>query len=186
VRKLATASLLAALFACQDAQPKLKAREEACTKDRDCLYGLECVAATSAPAAGDGGIAGADGGSADGGAMAARAGRTCQFKSFGDCEGDGMEPGSDGQPQCLNSYKCRDGHCTVQCAGHKDCKEGEVCKVGLCHKGGNATAQCYDNRDCPYPQTCYYGQCVTRTQSMRCMTDLDCGVGYRCINSVCQ
>ena len=45
---------------------------------------------------------------------------------------------------------------------------------------------CYDNRDCPYPETCYYGQCVTRTQNQRCNSDLDCGPGYRCINSVCQ
>ena len=52
--------------------------------------------------------------------------------------------GPDGQPQCLHSYKCRDGHCTVQCAGHKDCKGGEVCKVGICQKGG-AVASCYEN-----------------------------------------
>jgi hypothetical protein len=166
------AAALSALLACQDAQPKLKARDEACSKNRDCVYGLECVDA--APPA------------ADGGTAAVKAGKTCQFKSFGDCEGEGTELGPDGQPQCLNSYKCREGRCTVQCAGHKDCKEGEVCKVGLCHKGGSASAQCYDNRDCPYPQTCYYGQCVTRSQSMRCATDLDCGVAYRCINGVCQ
>jgi hypothetical protein len=74
----------------------------------------------------------------------------------------------------------------VQCAGHKDCKEDEVCKIGLCQKGKNANARCYDNRDCPYPDVCYYGQCVTRTQHQRCNTDLDCAVGSRCINSVCQ
>jgi hypothetical protein len=158
------------LAACQDTQPKLKTRDEGCSKNRDCLYGLDCVDAAAAPAT-DAGV---------------RVGRTCQYHSFGECEGDGTSPALDGQPQCLNSYKCRDGHCTVQCAGHKDCKEGEVCKVGLCQKGGSANATCYDNRDCPYPETCYYGQCVTRTQNQRCNSDLDCGPGYRCINSVCQ
>jgi hypothetical protein len=159
------------LAACQDNQPKLKTREDACAKNKDCLYGLDCVDQAAAPALADGGVA---------------TGKTCQFHSFGDCEGDGSQPAPDGQPQCLNSYKCRDGHCTVQCAGHKDCKEGEVCKVGLCQKGGSANSTCYDNRDCPYPETCYYGQCVTRTQNQRCNSDLDCGPGYRCINAVCQ
>lgn len=161
--------LLALLFACQDSQPKLQARDDKCAKNRDCLYGLDC---SDAPAPADGGVA--------------PAGKTCQFHSFGDCEGDGSQPAPDGQPQCLNSYKCREGRCTVQCAGHKDCKPDEACKVGLCQKGGNANAQCYDNRDCPYPESCYYGQCVTRTQNQRCNSDLDCGPGYRCINAVCQ
>ncbi len=160
----------AAVFACQDAQPKLKARDEACAKNRDCLYGLDCV---DTPAPMDGGVA-------------AKTGKTCQFHSFADCEGDGTQPAPDGQPQCLNSYKCRDGHCTVQCASHKDCKPDEVCKVGTCVKGGNAKAQCFDNRDCPYPESCSYGQCVTRTLSQRCNSDLDCPHGNICINSVCQ
>ena len=168
------AALLAALCACQDPQPKLKAREEACAKNRDCSYGLDCVDAVAPLAA-----SGADGG-------VARPGKTCQFHSFADCEGDGSQDATDGRPQCLNSYKCREGHCTVQCAGHKDCKEGEVCKVGLCTKGGNASAQCFDNRDCPYPDSCYYGQCIVRTQNQRCNSDLDCGPGYRCMNAVCQ
>jgi len=148
-------------FACSDAQPKLKLRDDACTKQRDCAYGLDC----------------ADDGKGK---------KTCQFHSFGDCEGDGTQPGPDGQPQCLNSYKCRDNHCTVQCAGHKDCKEGEICRVGLCQKGGNASTQCYDNRDCPYPESCYYGQCVTHAANQRCVSDLDCGPALRCINAVGQ
>ena len=147
------------LAACADAEPKLKQRDQACVKNRDCTYGLDCVDAAGK--------------------------KTCQYHSFGDCEGDGTQPAPDGQPQCLPGTKCRDGHCTVQCAGHKDCKEGEVCKVGLCQKGQNANAQCYDNRDCPYPQTCAYGQCVTRTPE-RCVSDLDCPSGSRCINAVCQ
>lgn len=157
-------ALCALLFAaaCSDAQPKLKMRDDVCTKQRDCAYGLDCVD------------------------IASLGKKTCQFHSFGDCEGDGSQPAPDGQPQCLNSYKCRDGHCTVQCAGHKDCKEGEICRVGLCQKGGNANAQCYDNRDCPYPETCAYGQCVTRAANQRCVSDLDCGPGFRCINAVCQ
>jgi hypothetical protein len=168
--RLALCAVLFALVACQDSQPKLKARDEACAKNRDCLYGLDCL---DAPVPSDGGVL-------------AKPGKTCQFHSFADCDGDGSQVGSDGRPQCLNTYKCRDGHCTVQCAGHADCKEGEVCKVGLCQKGGNARAQCFDNRDCPYPESCYYGQCVTRTPNQRCNSDLDCGPGYRCINAVCQ
>lgn len=159
--------LLAA--ACEQSELKKKSRDELCKKNIDCAYGLECV----------------EGGKlADGGVLAS--GKTCQWHSFGDCEGDGSQPGSDGQPQCLNTYKCRDGHCTVQCAGHQDCKENEVCKVGICTAGANARATCYDSRDCPYPETCYYGQCVTRTPSMRCVSDLDCDHGFRCINGVCQ
>lgn len=163
------AAALAALFACQEGQPKLKPRDEACTRNRDCSYGLDCA---DTPAFPDGGVV--------------KTGKTCQFHSFGDCEGDGSQPAPDGQPQCLNSYKCREGHCTVQCAGHRDCKEGEICRIGLCQKGKNANASCYDNRDCVYPETCYYGQCVIHTQDQRCVSDLDCGIGFRCINAVCQ
>jgi hypothetical protein len=177
VRCAPALALLGALLACQD-ELKLQKREEPCTKNRDCLYGLDCA---DAPLLADGGVAIAI---TDGGV--ARTVKTCQFHSFGDCEGDGSQPAPDGQPQCLNSYKCRDGHCTVQCTAHKDCKEDEICKIGLCQKGKNANARCYDNRDCPYPETCYYGQCVTRTQNQRCYSDLDCGVSTRCINSVCQ
>ncbi|HEY4771147.1 MAG TPA: hypothetical protein VIH51_11000 [Myxococcales bacterium] len=158
-----------ALAACQgQGELKKKMRDDACTKNLDCAYGLECVPAAAV----------------DGGPVAG-AGRTCQFHSFGDCEGDGTQPGPDGQPQCLHSYKCRDGHCTVQCAGHKDCKGGEVCKVGICQKGG-AVASCYENRDCIYPETCYYGQCVAPPPTTRCSSDLDCAVGNRCINGLCQ
>lgn len=176
MRVVFCAAALAALCACNDSQIKLKAREEACAKNRDCAYGLDCVEAAGSaatPASADAGVP-------------AKAGKTCQFHSFADCEGDGSQDATDGQPQCLNGYKCREGHCTVQCAGHKDCKEGEVCKVGLCQKGGNANAQCFDNRDCPYPDSCYYGQCVSRAPNQRCNSDLDCGPGYRCMNAVCQ
>ncbi len=167
MRILLCAVLLAG--ACSDAQPKLKQRDEACTKNRDCTYGLDCV---DTPRYSDGGVV--------------ATGKTCQFHSFGDCEGDGSQPAPDGQPQCLNSYKCRDGHCTVQCAGHGDCREDEICRIGLCQKGKSANARCYDNRDCPYPETCYYGQCVTRSAAERCVSDLDCPPATRCINAVCQ
>src|SRR5581483_9210645 len=53
---------------------------DACKRNLDCAYGLECVE----------GFALADGGVASG--------RTCQFHSFGDCEGDGMQPGPDTAP----------------------------------------------------------------------------------------
>jgi len=166
-RRVVVPVLLLLLGACQSqAELKKKMRDDACTKNLDCAYGLECVAGAAL---------------ADGGTSSAR---TCQFHSFGDCEGDGSQPGPDGQPQCLHSYKCRDGHCTVQCAGHKDCKQGEVCKVGLCQRGG-AVASCYDTRDCIYPERCYYGQCVASPPPTRCTSDLDCPAGGRCTNGTC-
>ena len=157
---------LLALAACVDRNNK-KLRDDVCKKNIDCAFGLECL---------EGGT------QADGGLTT---GKTCQFHSFGDCEGDGTQPGLDGQPQCLRSYKCRDSHCTVQCAGHKDCKENEVCRVGQCQKGGNSKSTCYETRDCAYPQVCQYGQCVLNVAS-RCTTDLDCPSGSRCVNAVCQ
>ena len=86
---------------------------------------------------------------------------------------------------CLSGQKCRDGHCTVECTGPAECKEGQICRIGVCVKGGRNLSQCYDNRDCVWPETCYYGQCVTRTDAFRCNSDLDCGVGYRCVNGRC-
>jgi hypothetical protein len=108
--------------------------------------------------------------------------KTCQFIHFSDCEGDTNPSGTS---TCLSGQKCRDGHCTVQCTGNGECKKDEVCKIGVCVKGGKDLRQCLDNRDCPWPETCYYGQCVTRTDAFRCVSDLDCGVGYRCINGRC-
>ena len=158
-----------ALAACEgQGELKKKLRDEACKKNLDCAYGLECVAGAAL---------------ADGGVESAK---TCQFHSFGDCQGDGTQPGPDGQPQCLHSYRCRNGHCTVQCAGHKDCKEGENCKIGVCQKGGSAVASCYDNRDCVWPEACYYGQCVTQPPPTRCTSDLDCPSDSHCIKGVCQ
>ena len=109
--------------------------------------------------------------------------RTCQFIVFGDCEGDGQNP--NGQPQCLSGHRCRDGRCTVQCAGASDCKEGELCRIGVCQSGGQASRLCYENRDCTWPETCFSGQCVTRTEAFRCVSDLDCGLGFRCLNGRC-
>jgi hypothetical protein len=171
VRRALFALLL--LAACQSqSELKKKLRDEACTRNFDCAYGLECVGPGGAVAATDGGPPTGP--------------QTCQFHSFGECEGDGTQAGPDGQPQCLNTYRCRDGHCTVQCAGHKDCMQGEVCKVGICQRGGSAVASCYENRDCIWPETCYYGQCVTRAPSTRCSSDLDCPANNRCVNGVCQ
>ena len=159
--------LLLLLAACSQSELKKKMRDEGCARNFDCAYGLECL------------VAAADGG-------AATANRTCQFHSFGDCEGDGTQPGPDGQPQCLSTYKCRDGHCTVQCANHSDCRRGEVCKVGLCQRGGSTVASCYDNRDCAYPETCFYGQCVTQAPATHCSHDTDCPPALSCKNGICQ
>lgn len=151
---------------------------EKCGRNLDCLYGLECVEGGGQP---DGGVAG----------------KSCQYKSFADCEGESSngsgldggatDPGTiSGQQQCLSGQRCRNGHCTVQCAAKGDCREGEACKIGVCQRGSGRNAQCYDNRDCPWPETCFYGQCATRQETQRCQTDLDCGVGFRCINGRCQ
>jgi hypothetical protein len=109
--------------------------------------------------------------------------RTCQFIVFSDCEGEGRNP--NGQPQCLSGHRCRDGHCTVECAGTSDCKEGETCRIGACQNGGQASRLCYDNRDCTWPEICFSGQCATRTDAFRCVSDLDCGLGFRCLSGRC-
>ena len=129
--------------------------DERCEKPRDCNFGLEC-----------------------------RAG-TCQFITYGDCEGDALSPVS-GMPQCLSGQRCRDGRCTVQCASPRDCKGDETCRIGVCQRNGKELRQCVDNRDCPWPDTCYYGQCVTRSEAYRCSTDLDCALGTRCLNNRCM
>jgi hypothetical protein len=155
-----------------------KALKESCARNLDCAYGLECVDASGTP------VASAE----DAGKNVAR---TCQWKSFGDCDvpesADGGAPAAQGTQPCLAGYKCREGKCTVMCAGDKDCRQGETCKIGLCQRqSGGQRAQCFDNRDCPWPEVCYYGQCVTTSQMTRCQSDLDCQVGTRCINGSCQ
>ena len=120
-------------------------------------------------------------------------GRTCQWKSFGDCDQSDSADGGTvpaaaaaGAQQCLPGYRCRDGKCTVMCAANGDCREGETCRVGICQRSGTNLTQCFDNRDCPWPETCYYGQCVSQPQGLRCQSDLDCQAGFRCINGICH
>jgi hypothetical protein len=184
VRRLAVACAVALSlgmsFGCADqARVNKQNLNEKCGRNLDCLYGLECVESGSAQS--------------DGGA----AGKSCQYQSFADCEGDsanssGLDGGTadpatiSGQQQCLSGQRCRNGHCTVQCAAKGDCKDNEICKIGICQRSSGKNAQCYDNRDCPWPETCFYGQCATRQETQRCHTDLDCGVGFRCINGRCQ
>src|SRR5437763_1621609 len=124
-----------------------KALKDACTRNLDCAYGLECVDASGTP------VASAE----DAGKNVAR---TCQWKSFGDCDvpesadggpsGGTAAAGAPGGQQCLAGYKCREGKCTVMCAGDKDCRQGEPCKIGLCQRqSGGARAQWFDNRGRP-------------------------------------
>lgn len=172
-------------FACSGPGSNKKGLKGECQKNLDCGYGLECVPAGAPTPAENSGVAAVDAGQAQGP-------KTCQWKSFGDCDSsaevDGGVPAAaaTGQ-QCLPGYRCREGKCTVMCAGSGDCRQGEVCKVGVCQRsGGQAGVQCYDNRDCPWPETCFYGQCVVRTETLRCSSDLDCQAGFRCINGICQ
>lgn len=110
--------------------------------------------------------------------------KVCKFIAFSDCD---PEAQSQGRFPCLNGQKCRDGKCTVYCASNDECKEsGGLCKVGVCVKTNKDLRQCVDNRDCIWPESCFHGQCVTRTDAFRCASDLDCGLGFRCINSRCQ
>jgi hypothetical protein len=160
-------ALVVAAVACEGARNTKKIRDEACQRNYDCGFGLDCVEGAQL---------------ADGGTAAAK---TCQFHVYGECQGDGIDPS--GQQQCVGGQRCREGHCTVQCGGNGDCKQGEICRIGVCQKSqGVSYNQCYDNRDCHWPDTCFYGQCVTRTDAMRCNTDLDCGSGGRCIDGRCM
>ncbi len=168
-------------LACASGTGTRKGLKDGCTRNLDCAYGLECVDAAGTPVASVGEDAGSSGP------------RSCQWKSFGDCDAsdspDGGAPAAaQGQgQQCLPGYRCREGKCTVMCAANQDCREGETCKIGLCQRqAGGRVAQCFDNRDCPWPESCYYGQCVTRTEGVRCQSDLDCQSGFRCINGMCQ
>jgi hypothetical protein len=174
---------LAIGFACATPGSNKKGISQVCTKNLDCAYGLECVAAEGGSTA------------ADTDAGPSRGPRACQYKSFGDCDVQAGDVDGGGTPaaaqtsgqQCLPGYRCRDGRCTVMCAGNTDCREGEVCRIGVCQQsGGRAGAQCYDKRDCPWPETCFYGQCVIRPEGGRCQSDLDCHSGFRCINGICQ
>jgi hypothetical protein len=180
---VSAAAGFAIAYACATPGNTKKGIAQACSKNLDCNYGLECVAA-------EGTAAGAD---TD--AAVTKGPRTCQYKSFGDCDSSAGDTDGGGVPaaaqtsgqQCLSGYRCRDGRCTVMCAGEKDCQKGEVCRIGICQRtGGRAGAQCYDNRDCPWPETCFYGQCVMHAQGGRCQSDLDCQSGFHCINGTCQ
>jgi len=166
--------------ACASGQTK-KGLKDTCTRNLDCGYGLECVDASGTAVAS----------SEDAGKNVAR---TCQWKSFGDCDVTDSPDGgtvpaaaAQGAQQCLAGYRCREGKCTVACVADPDCQKNEKCRVGVCQRtsGGQAT-QCFDNRDCPWPEVCYYGQCVTSNQGLRCQSDLDCHAGARCINGICQ
>jgi len=174
---------IAIVYACSTPTNTKKTVAEACTKNLDCAYGLECVSP-------EGSAAGAN---TDAAIVQGR--RTCQYKSFGDCDSSAGDSDGGGVPaaaqtsgaQCLSGYRCREGKCTVMCAGKNDCREGEVCRIGVCQRtGGRAGVQCYDNRDCPWPETCFYGQCVIRPEGGRCQSDLDCQSNFRCVNGLCQ
>jgi hypothetical protein len=177
---LSSAVGLAVGLACATGNNR-KGVKDSCARNLDCAYGLECVDESGAQVA----AAGEDAGPPKA--------RTCQWKSFGDCDvtdapdGGATPASAQGGQQCLAGYRCRDGKCTVVCVGNKDCREGETCKIGICQRqSGGQLAQCFDNRDCPWPETCYYGQCVTRNEGVRCQSDLDCHSGFRCINGICQ
>jgi hypothetical protein len=187
---LTALALLVGLWgACATGRPLRKQVGDPCISTRqDCSYGLECrvpMANEPRPTQLDGGAFAPDAGyfaatagpttEADGGPL-----KRCQYQLYAECTED---PGG---PQCLSGQRCREGHCTVMCASDVECGEGGLCRIGVCQRKRSALTQCYDNRDCTWPDTCFHGQCVTRTDAFRCSTDLDCGLGYRCINGRCQ
>ena len=189
----AAAALIVLWGACAAPQRLRKLVGEPCASTRqDCSYGLECRVPLSAeprPSLPDGGVVPPDAGppplpsslaltataQPDGGPL-----KRCQYGLFAECS---EEPGG---PQCLSGQRCREGHCTVQCAWDGECGPEAVCRVGVCQRKRSTLAQCFDNRDCRWPENCFNGQCVTRTDAFRYNTDLDCGIGYRCINGRCQ
>ena len=184
---LAMSAALVALWGARAARgPLRKTVGDPCRSTRqDCGYGLECrvpLPNEPKPALFDGGIVSLpDAGpvspdfETDGGPQ-----KRCQYTLYAECSD---EPGG---PQCLSGQKCREGHCTVQCAADAECGQGGLCRIGVCARARTALTQCYDNRDCRWPESCFHGQCVTRTDAFRCNTDLDCGYGYRCLNGRCQ
>ena len=62
------------VYACSTPTNTKKTVSEACTKNLDCNYGLECVVPEGTSAA------------ADTDAAIVQGRRTCQYKSFGDCD----------------------------------------------------------------------------------------------------
>ena len=167
--------------ACASGQTK-KGLKDSCTRNLDCAYGLECVDASGTAVA-----------STEGEDAGKPVARSCQWKSFGDCDttespdGGTVPASAQGGQQCLAGYRCREGKCTVACVADPDCRQNEKCRIGVCQRtGGGQSGQCFDNRDCPWPEVCYYGQCVTSSQGLRCQSDLDCHAGARCINGICQ
>ncbi len=190
-RRLAAAVGLAVavVAACTASTLQRKRVGDPCQSSRaDCSFGLECrVPSATDPRATtlDGGSLPADAGlvvQADAQSMQSDGGpqRRCEYLFYAECSDEA------GGPQCLSGQKCREGHCTVQCATDLECGEGGLCKIGVCQRKKTQLTQCYDNRDCAWPDTCFHGQCVTRTDAYRCNTDLDCGLGYRCLNGRCQ
>ena len=183
----ASAALVALWGACAARGPLRKTIADPCRSTReDCGYGLECrvpLANEPKPALIDGGVVtlpNNDGGvlataQEDGGVI-----KRCQYAIYAECTEE------QGGPQCLSGQRCREGHCTVQCAADAECGPGVLCRIGVCVRKRSALTQCYDNRDCHWPESCFHGQCVTRTDAFRCNTDLDCGYGYRCLNGRCQ
>ena len=183
----AAGALVAAIAACTTAALTRKRAGDPCASTRnDCSFGLECRVPLSTepkPTSQDGGALPADAGLfAQGAATQPDGGLTkrCEYLFYAECSEES------GGPQCLSGQKCREGHCTVQCAADLECGPGGICKIGVCQRQRTALTQCYDNRDCTWPDTCFHGQCVTRTDAYRCNTDLDCGIGYRCLNGRCQ
>ena len=62
--------VLALALGCEGSRINKQALAEGCQRNVDCLYGLECVEAPAGQ----------------------KVGKTCQFKSFGDCDQDDLLP----------------------------------------------------------------------------------------------
>jgi hypothetical protein len=75
---------------------------------------------------------------------------------------------------CKGDEKCINGVCVSLCTG-VICKDGKICKAGLCVENN-----CY-GKGCLHGQVCYQGQCVPHP-----CENVTCKPGEFCENGVCK
>jgi len=106
--------------------------------------------------------------------------KTCQFKSFGDCEGEGV-----GRRPAAVPLRQKSATAIAPCsAPAQGLQAGRVLQGGRLPEGASGMSQCYDNATAP-GRDLLLRQCVTAPR--RSLPDRSrLWDGYRCINGVCQ